>query len=142
MNDLVMERIFPCDPSMVFDHISRPELVLQWWGPEGVSVPEHQLDFRNPGPWTSTMVNAEGGRYKVSGEIIAVDPPRSLEMTWAWHDDEDRRGHESRVRFEVESTKDGTMFRLIQTGLADEESVSGHDQGWTSSFRKLERMLA
>ena len=82
MSELVLERTFKADPATVFEHVTNPELVLQWWGPESMSIPEHQLDLSKPGIWHSTMVNAEGGRYKVSGEVTAVEPPYSVEFTW------------------------------------------------------------
>ena len=137
MSELVMERTFPSNPETVFKHLTQSELVLQWWGPESMSIPEHQLDLTQPGPWTSTMVNAEGGSYKVSGEVVSVNPPDSLEFTWAWHDENDERGHDSKVRFEVKAVEDGTHFKMIHSGLANEDSVNGHEQGWTSAYRKV-----
>ena len=53
----------------------------------------------------------------------------------------DVRGHNSTVRFEVSPNgSGGTIFTLIHSGLADEESVSNHKIGWTSTFTKLERV--
>ena len=89
------------------------------------------------------MMNADGQRYKVTGEVVTVDPPNAVEFTWAWHDDNDTRGHESRVRFEVHPNgSGGTVFRMIHSGLVDEESAQNHDMGWVSSLRKLERMAS
>lgn len=143
MTDLTLTRDFAADPQTVFDFISRPENVLQWWGPEGMTCPEHSLNFGQTGPWSSVMLSPEGNRFKVTGEVDHVDPPNSIEMTWAWHDDQDARGHESRVRFELRPNgSGGTEFRLIHTGLADDESAKNHNMGWTSSLRKLEAMAS
>ncbi len=142
MTDLTMERIFAADVEMVYAFITTTEHLLKWWGPEGVNVREHNLDLSRPGAWSSTLVNAEGGTYKVSGEVMETDPPRRVEFTWGWHDDQDVRGHESRVRFDVEENQGGgTRFVLTQTGLADEESANNHNEGWTSSLRKLQRAV-
>lgn len=141
MSELRIDRHFAADPEAVFAFVTRQENLLKWWGPEGMSVETDGLDFTAKGPWGSTMVNPEGGRYKVTGEVIAIDPPQSVELTWAWHDENDARGHESKVRFEVASDgAGGTNFSLIHSGLADEESVTNHNMGWTSSLKKLERM--
>ena len=101
MSDLTLERTFAADPETVFSYVTEEENLLKWWGPEGMTVPEYVLDLTQPGPWSSVMVNAEGERYKVTGEVVAVDPPHSVELTWAWHDENEARGHESRFRFEV-----------------------------------------
>ena len=136
MSSLTLERNFPLDPETVFAFITQTQNLLKWWGPEGMTVPEHNLDLSKPGKWMSVMVNAEGGRHKVTGEVIKVDPPRSVEFTWGWHDENDARGHESRVRFEVAPDgQGGTRFRLIHTGLSDDEAAAGHTEGWTSALR-------
>jgi len=143
MNELRIERSFPAAPETVFDYLTNTEYLLQWWGPEGISVSEHNLDLSRPGPWGSTMTNAEGARYKVTGEVVTLDPPHAVEFTWAWHDEDDARGHESRVRFEVHPDGNGgTKFVMIHSGLADEDSATSHSSGWSSSFVKLERVLS
>lgn len=141
MSTLKLEREFNTDPKTVFAYVTNSENVAQWWGPEGLGLKEANLDFSKPGAWTSTLVNAEGGLHKMSGEVTAVDAPNSVEFTWGWHDENDQRGHESKVRFEVKSNgSGGTVFCLIHAGLADDESADNHSKGWTSSLRKLERM--
>lgn len=141
MSELRIERTFAVDPETVFAFVSKTEHLLKWWGPEGMSVSEHDLDLSRAGPWSSVMVNKDGGRYKVSGEVVKVDPPRSVEFTWGWHDDDDQRGHNSRVRFEISGdSAGGTRFLLIHSELADEDSVSNHNMGWTSSLVKLEKL--
>ena len=141
MTDLTIERNFAADPQTVFDFVTRTEHLLKWWGPEGMSVPEYELDLTRPGPWSSVMMSADGKRFKVTGEVVGVNEPESVELTWAWHDENDRRGPESRVRFEIcPDGNGGTLFTLTHSGLADEESKKNHEMGWTSSLRKLERL--
>ena len=141
MSELRIERQFAASPQTVFDFITKKDNLLKWWGPESMSIEGDNLDFCKPGPWASVMVNAEGGRYKVTGEVVSVEPHEAVELTWAWHDENDDRGHESHVRFEVKNDgRGGSIFTLIHSNLADEESVTNHNMGWTSSFKKLERM--
>ncbi len=143
MSDLVLERSFAADPATVFAFVTKAEHLAKWWGPEGMTLPDKQLDLTQPGPWSSVMMNADGQRFKVTGEVVAVDAPNAVELTWAWHDENDTRGHESRVRFEVKPNgKGGTLFTLVHSGLADEDAAKNHEMGWTSSLRKLERMAA
>jgi len=141
MTNLAIRRNFPADPEMVFAFVTQPDHLLKWWGPEGVSITDHTLDFSRPGDWVSVMVNAEGKRFKVSGEVKTIDPPHSVEFTWGWHDENDIRGHDSLVRFEVvPDGAGGTHFTLLHTGLADDESAANHNMGWNSALAKLERM--
>lgn len=143
MSKIRMERHFRADPATVFAFITEPANLPLWWGPEGMSLPERALDFTQPGPWRSVMMSAEGKRFTVSGEVVSVSAPLSVELTWAWHDEAGARGHESRVRFDVRPAEGGgTRFIVTHSGLASEESAANHRQGWESSFAKLERMAA
>jgi len=140
MTDLTITRSFPLPPEKVFDFVTRRERLLDWWGPEGMTVRDERLDFSAEGPWHSVIVNADGRRFKVSGRVVEVSPPQAVEFTWGWHDETDARGPESRVRIELRPEGAGTRFVLRHTGLADDESRDNHEQGWTSSLAKLERL--
>ena len=108
-----------------------------------MTLPEHVLDLTKPGPWMSVMASADGKRFKVTGEVVKVREPELVEFTWAWHDENDHRGHESRVRLDVRPDgKGGSHFTLTHSGLADEESAKNHEMGWISSLKKLERLAA
>lgn len=141
MSELTIERVYPAPKDMVFAFLTKPENLIKWWGPESMHVTEHTLDFTGPGPWHSVMVNAEGQRYKVSGQVVSVDPHDSLELTWGWHDDADARGAESRVKFSLTTTDTGdTALTLQHSELADDEAAKNHKQGWLATLVKLDRM--
>lgn len=142
MPDVVLERTLNADINRVFAFVTQPENLTKWWGPEGMTVPEGDLDFSRVGPWDSVMMNSEGVRYTVSGTVTAVNAPNSVAFTWAWHDDQNQRGHESNVRIDLSEQDGGTLFRLTHANLADEDSAKNHTQGWTSSLRKLEAMAS
>lgn len=141
MTELTLERSFKAAPEKVFEFVSKTEHLLKWWGPEGMSFPEHNLGFSETGPWVSVMQNAEGKRFKVSGQVTHVDPPHSVGFTWAWHDENDQRGVESHVTIKlVPSQTGGTDFTLIHADLPNDDVAVNHEHGWTSSLRKLEAM--
>ena len=138
MSDLVITRVFRAGIDHVYDYISKPEHVMTWWGPEGMTLPRHDLNFGQAGPWMSVMKASDGSEFHVSGEVTDVDPPRSIGFTWAWHDAAGARGHESQVRIELEAIGDATRFTLTHSGLADADSVASHQRGWTSTLSKLQ----
>jgi len=141
MSNLAIKRNFPAAPEKVFAFVTKAEHLLKWWGPEGVNLVDCTLDFTRPGAWSSTLVNADGKRFKMSGKVTDIDPPESIEFTFGWHDEDDVRGHESHVRFEVKPDgAGGTHFTVFHNGLADDESAANHEMGWTSTLVKLERI--
>ena len=142
LEDLRLEREFPVSPETLFGYVSTPEGLAQWWGPDGMTVPEHTLDFTRKGPWHSVMVSPDGRRFKVSGHVTHVDPRKSVGFTWAWHDDADRRGFESHVTLTVTATDRGAHLVIEHRGLPDAEAAANHAKGWRSSLNKLERLAA
>ena len=140
MADLKLERDFPVSPKDLFAWVSDGAKLLKWWGPEGLHVPEHDLDFSRIGPWYSVMQNGEGQQFKVSGHVTHIDRPKSVGFTWAWHDDQDQRGAESHVTFSVSATDSGSRLVVDHRELVDAESATNHNEGWTSSLRKLEAL--
>lgn len=143
MPDLELTRHYDAPPEQVFRTVTDPAMLMQWWGPEGITVESGDLNLSRTGPWGSVMINAEGGRYKVTGQVTHIDPPRSVGFTWAWHDDKDARGAESHVTFSMEAAAGGgTTFRLVHQDLPDADAAANHNQGWTSSLRKLDAILA
>ena len=139
MSEVIIERTFKADPDTVFAYITKTENLIKWWGPEGITIPEHKLDFTKLGYWTSTMEHRDGKCHKVSGEVLSIDKPNTVEFTWRWHDENDIRGHESRVRFEVRKNQNGgTQFIMTHAGLESDEFAQKHNQGWNSTFNKLD----
>ncbi len=124
MTDLRLEREFKVSPERLFAAVSTQVDLLQWWGPEGMHVPQGELDFSRTGPWFSVMQNGDGQQFKVSGQVTHVSPPDSVGFTWAWHDDEDRRGAESHVTFTISATESGSRLILDHRDL-DDSDLSG-----------------
>ena len=141
MAELTIERDFAVSPERLFAAVSKQADLLAWWGPEGMHVPQHDLDFTRKGPWFSVMQNAEGQQYKVSGQVTHVDPPNSVGFTWAWHDENDARGAESHVTFKVSARGSGARLTLLHVDLPDDEAAQNHNKGWSSSLNKLTALL-
>ena len=137
-----MERTFPVEPERVFAFITQTDNLLKWWGPEGTSIAEHNLDFSKPGAWSATMVSPQGSAHTVGGEVVAIDPPNSVELTLSFRMDDGERGPESVIRFEVRSNDaGGTLFLLTQSGLKAEEIADMRDKGWASALGRLEQLV-
>ncbi|MGR3761408.1 SRPBCC family protein [Roseobacteraceae bacterium NS-SX3] len=142
MNDLRLEREFPVAPETLFSWVTETEKLLKWWGPEGLHVPEHELDLSRTGPWYSIMQNQDGERFHVSGQVTHVDPPKSVGLTWAWHDGDGQRGEESHVTFTVEPAGGGARLVIDHRDLPSEEMRERHGEGWASTLRKLAAQIA
>lgn len=141
-------RDYPVTLDRLWQAVTAPDQIVQWFGPEGVDLESCTMDFTKTGPWDCVMRGRESGDiFHVSGQVTHVRPPEngegSVGFTWAWHDsDSGVRGRESHVIFEVSSHEGKARFRLVHRNLANEESAQGHSRGWLSTLNKLDRLFA
>ena len=136
---LRMERIIAATPERLFALWTEPEELIKWWGPEGFTTPQHDMDVRPGGRWRTTMHSPDGKDHTVSGIYRVIEPPRRVVFTWGWDDDNGMRGHETEVTVTFAPAPGGTRMVLLQQNFADKDSRGRHDHGWTSSFVCLER---
>ena len=141
MTDIRIEREFSVSPERLFQALTKAEDTQAWFGPEGSHITEGQTDLTKTGPWYMVLVSSEGNRFKVSGQVTHVTPPRSIGYTWGWHDDEDRRGEESFVTLTVEPAAKGSKLIVDHRGLGDDDIGASHTQGWNSSLSSLSTYL-
>jgi uncharacterized protein YndB with AHSA1/START domain len=137
---LELERLIAAPPDRLFDLWTDPELLVQWWGPDGHDIPAHALDIRPGGSWRTTMRSPEGTLHTVSGVYKTIERPRRLVFTWGWDQDDGGRGHETEVTVIFEATPGGTRLRLQQQTFQTKEHRDNHNKGWSSSFDCLARM--
>src|SRR6516162_9735722 len=80
--EIRMTRLFNARRGLVFEAMTKPEHVKEWWGRlgEGYSVPVCEIDLRVGGRWRSVNrhPNGEAAFY---GEYREIDPPIRLVFT-------------------------------------------------------------
>lgn len=142
MSDLRLEREFAVSPERLFEVLSKRAEVIRWWGHDGWTFLDEQIDFSTTGPWFADMLSEEGNRYKISGQVTRVSPPALIAFTWAWHDPEDRRGPESHVTFTISASPKGSKLTVDHRDLATDEIAAQHAKGWAGPLGRLERLLS
>jgi uncharacterized protein YndB with AHSA1/START domain len=142
MATLSIDRHFRASPEAVFAYLTQTDKLLEWWGPAGTTVTDHSLDLSRLGEYWFDMSGPEDRTSRVTGEVLEIDPPRLVEFTMNVPGQPGWRGIDSLVRFELAPDGDGgTRFRLIQSGLTDEQLAEGSKQGWVGTLARLERIL-
>ncbi len=143
MADVQIVRVFKTTPERLFAAITEKAEVIQWWGHDGMTLPEHQLDFSQTGPWHSEMLSEEGNVFRMEGQVTHVDAPHSVGFTWSWRQPEAMRAPESHVTFTVRPVSDGAELTIDHRGVPDDERGANHERGWTiGPMVRLERYVA
>jgi uncharacterized protein YndB with AHSA1/START domain len=124
-------------PERVFRALSSRE-VTDWWVRAGVfDTREWSGDVRVGGRWNASGIG-RGNPYRLEGEFLEVDAPRSLVHTWH---PADAPGTPSVVSYRLEPTATGTRVTLRHTGIAAPEVAEGTCVGWRTSFERLAEIL-
>jgi uncharacterized protein YndB with AHSA1/START domain len=138
--DLHIERHFAARPERVFQALTDPSELVRWWGPEGFTVPECELDARPGGAWRTCMRSPDGNLHCVSGVYQEIVPPKRLVYTWSWETEGPR--HETLVTIVLRSVGDATELTMTQSLFDSLDSRDKHAYGWTGAFDCLVDYLA
>jgi uncharacterized protein YndB with AHSA1/START domain len=107
-------------PETVFALWVEPERIVQWMGRTVT------LDARPGGAFRLDYNGSDIAR----GEVLEIDPPRRLVLSWGWEAEGDATPPgSSRVEVTLTPDGDGTLLHLRHSGLVD-AAVEGHAQGW------------
>lgn len=141
-NAVVGEIFIAAPPERVFQAITDPKQMPQWWGQQGLyRVTEWKADLRPGGKWSSVGAGADGTAFRVDGEYLEVDPPRLLVHTWIPSYGDQLK---TIVRWELEphtihgmhhggpaKMGTGTLVKIRHEGFAaDGQGALSHAQGW------------
>ena len=119
-------------PEVVFEVVSRPEHVREWWpddaGFESVAGALGELVWRN----TET-----GETTTVLMSVVEVDAPRRFSFRWCFKEAE-RTGDSLLVTFDLTPADGGTLLRMTETGWREmgwevavlEQAYQEHVEGW------------
>lgn len=135
-NLLAIDHHFSAPPAFVFGLWSHPSLVSAWWGPEGHRLTTCEIDFRPGGNWRFNMEKA-GAAHWAHGTYHEVVPDRHL--LFSYHFPMFDVHSIVSLRFAPQGA--GTAMTLLQTGFPNQEHLTGHNGGWTSTFTILENLL-
>ncbi|WP_435769877.1 SRPBCC domain-containing protein [Nocardioides sp. SYSU DS0651] len=121
-------------PEVVFDVISRPEHIRDWW--------QADTDLEPVPGATGELVWADGDDPRanvVPITVVVADPPRLFTFRWTHPAAETPvDGNSLLVAFELVPTGEGTTLRLTETGFRErgweaavlEHTYQDHVAGW------------
>ena len=65
--EVVMTRVFDAPRHLVYEAMTRPELLKRWFGPHGWSLVVCEIDFRVGGAWRYVLEGPDGRRMGMGG---------------------------------------------------------------------------
>ncbi|WP_339632358.1 SRPBCC family protein [uncultured Sneathiella sp.] len=119
----------------IFEAITRPEIAARYWGHENVS------DWKVGSRWEHIRANEERD-VKLAGDVVEIDPPRRLVMTWANESEYEDRDKHSRVTFDLVPYEDMVRLTVTHAELeAGSGMANGISRGWPLVLSSLKSYL-
>jgi len=141
--ELVMSRAFDAPRSLVFDALTKPELLKRWYGPRGWSLVVCEIDLRVGGDWRFVSRRPDGKEIGQLGVYREIAPPERIVNTESW---EDWNPGELLVTTVLVEQNGKTIF--TSTSLFPSQEVrdmlikAGMTSGAVETFDKLAEYLA
>ncbi len=143
---LELVRVIRAKRERVFDALTRPEVIRQWFGPGDRDVEEVVTDLKVNGEYRIALGAPTGDvpierRHpsSVKGSYTKVQPYDLLQFTWepSWVP-----GEESLVTFTFRDVEGGTELTLVHEGLVKAGSLTNHTRGWAVGIDKMIEVVA
>ena len=142
--EIRLTRLFNAPRTLVFDAMTKPEHVRQWWGQlgDGYSVVACEIDLRVGGKWRFVNRHPQG-EVTFYGEYQEIARPSRLVLTEIFAD-----YPESVSVVSTDYTEEGRRTRLTATvkypskAIRDMVIQSGMSKGAGISYDRLEDLLA
>ena len=142
-HEIRMTRLFDAPRQLVFDAMTKPEHVRQWWGQlgEGYSVPVCEVDLRVGGAWRFVNRHPKG-EVAFYGEYREITPPGRVVFTEIFEQFPDTVSVVTAVL-----TEEGNKTRLTATvrypslEVRDMVIASGMSRGAGISYDRLEDLV-
>jgi uncharacterized protein YndB with AHSA1/START domain len=135
---LVVRRTIQASAERLFDAWTRPEQLVEWWGPDGVTCIGATIDLRVGGPYRIGNRLPDGQELWIAGQFEAVDRPRLLRYSWRL-DGASAVPERVTVRFEPRGAE--TEVIVTHERVPTETVREEHERGWTGCLDRLARMM-
>jgi uncharacterized protein YndB with AHSA1/START domain len=141
--EIRMTRLFNAPRHLVFEAMTRPEHVAQWWGclGEGYSVPVCEIDLRVGGKWRFVNRHPQG-EAAFHGEYREIAPPSRLVFTEIFEDFPDTVSVVSTdFTDEDGKTRMTATVRYPSRDVRDMVLATGMSKGAAISYDRLEELV-
>jgi len=122
--------LFNQSPEVVWDFLTRPELIEQWLG---------KTDFQPIVGHKFRFISSYGNDSIC--EVLEVRPPTKLSYSWQKNSAKDGLPFHSKIEWTLVPRENGTELQLVHDGFRALEDIAPHEKGWNYCHDQLEELL-
>lgn len=143
-SEFTITRTFDAPKTAVWAAWTDPDQISKWFGPKGLHTPRDtvEVDLRPGGTWKATMVHDETAeRYDATFEYREIDEPNKLVIQASRPDDRHNLDG-SLITVTFDETDGKTLMTFFAENVTKMETDMGVVEGWTTSFEKIDAVVA
>jgi uncharacterized protein YndB with AHSA1/START domain len=143
--ELIVTRIFHTPRSLVYKAWTDPKHLLYWWGPQGFTITNKEIDIKPGGVWRYIMHGPDGVDYDNQINYIeVVSPERIVYVHGDGGSEDDEQFHVTVTFVELDNKTELTMRSLFKSAAVLEKVIKeyGAIEGAKSTLDRLEQQLA
>lgn len=138
-----ISRIFKFSRERVWEAMSKPEHLKEWWGPREAENTEVAMDFRVGGAWRVVQRFPDGSEFVFKGTYREIEPPEKLVQTFGMEGE--FAGAEMVEEMTLTPLGDVTLLQVVSRAdsleARDGMLASGMSQGANETYQRLEDYL-
>jgi uncharacterized protein YndB with AHSA1/START domain len=140
--EITLTRIFDAPRGLVFDAMTKPELLKRWFGPRGYSLAVCDVDLKVGGRWRFVLRGPDGADMGMSGVYREIASPERLVSTEAFDE------YPGEALATIVLVEDGGKTTFTNTLLYPSRAIrdivinTGMEHGAAESYDKLDEHLA
>jgi len=143
---LSISRIIDAPRQKIFRAWTEPALLVQWWGPHGMTTPECEMDLWVGGQFRTLMRAPDGNEYPTMGVFLEIFAPQRLVFTDAFLPGWIPSGKAfmtAEVLLEELEGKTRYTARALHWSEEDRQAheAMGFHDGWGQSLDRLETLV-
>jgi len=140
--EVVMTRVFDAPRRLVFDALTKPELLRRWFGPRGWSLVVCEADLKVGGTWRWVLRGPDGRDMGMRGVYQEITPTERLVSTESFDDYPGESLNTLILSEENGKTTFTITVRYASQEIRDAVIKSGMEHGAAECYDKLAEMLA
>ncbi|NWJ96906.1 MAG: SRPBCC family protein [Chloroflexi bacterium] len=140
--EIVMIRVFNAPRDLVFQALTDPAMIQQWWGPRYLTTTVEKMDLRHGGLWRYVQKNQEGHEYAFRGVYHEIVSPERLVYTIEFEGMPGHIGLET-ITLEEQDGKTIMTDKGVFQSVEDRDGMvqSGMEGGATESMDRLAELV-
>ena len=138
---LTLKRTFSVPRKLVWEAWTKPEHIVQWWGPKGMQIKVIEHEFKVGGKWKFTMPMPDGNEFISDGVYSEIVEPEKIVTSANFKPMTE--GVILQVLFEENGDKTDFTFSVIHPTeeYCKQQEKMGFYNGWGSAFDRLENFV-